>query len=543
MFFKIALLGLCTHQVLRRREPESITHAFLTIAPGALGSLYFATSLTPWTMTIAVTAYLVMLCLWVILYRLSPLHPLAEYPGPLLNKVTQLAPMWTVYTGRQHLVNHALHAKYGPIVRIGPNDISVVDVTAIASVLGGNGLPKGRYYRARQIPNAPHNIIGMYGQAHAARRKLWNRGFTPESLLSYEEHIAKHASTVVEKLRESNGQDIDLIRCYGRYDVCFRFILTLSSNNMSSRFGKSFNMLAAGDQNGIWDTLGKFAMQGAIASHVPWARTVFLALPMFSKYFMKMRNFGMGCAMQRLKSEAKVKDLWYYLSDEAGLEKTKPSVGEVGADGTFAVVAGADTTASALSSLFWFLLRDLAIYDRVQKEIDSVYVDGANPLSTARHGQLVFLSACINETLRLHPPLPTNGPRHVPEDAGGKSIAGKYIPSGTQVYLPPFSLHRDPRYFSPSPDTFIPDRWLTSNPEESPAQSAFIPFSYGPANCVGRQMAKQEMLMFASLLLQNFDFAFAPQFKGEGADAWEGKRFDFLVTTRAPLIVRVKPRA
>ena len=82
-------------------------------------------------------------------------------------------------------------------------------------------------------------------------------------------------------------------------------------------------------------------------------------------------------------------------SDEAGLENVKPSVGEVGADGTFAVVAGADTTASALASLFWFLLRNTESYDRVKKEIDSVYADGANPLSTARHGDLVFLSACM----------------------------------------------------------------------------------------------------------------------------------------------------
>ena len=123
-----------------------------------------------------------------------------------------------------------------------------------------------------------------------------------------------------------------------------------------------------------------------------------------------------------------------------------------------------------------------------------------------------------------------------------KHAPARYIPAGTQVYVPPFSLHRDPRYFSPSPDAFIPDRWLSST-GQSTSQSAFIPFSYGPANCVGRQMAKQEMLMFASVLLQTFDFTFAPSFEGEQARKWEEKRFDFLVTTRDPLIVRVKTRA
>lgn len=56
-------------------------------------------------------------------------------------------------------------------------------------------------------------------------------------------------------------------------------------------------------------------------------------------------------------------------------------------------------------------------------------------------------------------------------------------------------------------------------------------------------MAKQEMLMFASALLQTFDFAFASGFDGKQAERWEEKRFDFLVTTRDSLMVRVKARA
>ena len=85
----------------------------------------------------------------------------------------------------------------------------------------------------------------------------------------------------------------------------------------------------------------------------------------------------------------------YLQSDEAGLEKVKPSVGEVGADGTFAVVAGSDTTASALSSLFWFLLQNPKEYAKVKNEIDTVYDTGVDPLSAARHGQLVYLNACM----------------------------------------------------------------------------------------------------------------------------------------------------
>ena len=66
-------------------------------------------------------------------------------------------------------------------------------------------------YKTRQMPNAPLNIIGMHGEAHASRRKLWGRGFVPESLQSYEEHIGKHASAIVEKLKEREGEDINIV--------------------------------------------------------------------------------------------------------------------------------------------------------------------------------------------------------------------------------------------------------------------------------------------------------------------------------------------
>ena len=64
-------------------------------------------------------------------------------------------------------------------------------------------------------------------------------------------------------------------------------------------------------------------------------------------------------------------------------------------DGALAVIAGADTTASALASLFWFLIRNPNTYKRVQAEVDMVYPDHANPLSTEKHSKLVFLNACM----------------------------------------------------------------------------------------------------------------------------------------------------
>ena len=121
--------------------------------------------------------------------------------------------------------------------------------------------------------------------------------------------------------------------------------------------------------------------------------------------------------------------------------------------------------------------------------------------------------------------------------------ACRYVPPGTQVYVPPYILHRDPRFFSPAPDTFLPSRWLSTG-DGAPAgnvldRTAFIPFSYGPANCVGRQLARMEMRMVVCLLVQTFDFAFADGFDKDG---WLGTVHDHLVSTRGPLMLRLTER-
>src|ERR1700761_4137468 len=83
-------------------------------------------------------------------------------------------------------------------------------------------------------------------------------------------------------------------------------------------------------------------------------------------------------------------------ADEAGLEKEKPPLETVAADGIVAIVAASDTTASTLSSLVWFLLSKPECYRRVQQELDSVITDGDDSFDVNKHQELQFLSACMS---------------------------------------------------------------------------------------------------------------------------------------------------
>jgi hypothetical protein len=142
-----SVLGIITHLVFHQFEPDGLTVPIcvLLIEPGAL--LYALSSvsntLTLWTIAAVYALFFLSLALSITFYRLSPFHPLAQFPGPAIYKVTKLWGIWIQWQGHQHLVFKELHDKYGPFVRTGPNELSMIDLDAITSVLGPAGLPKG----------------------------------------------------------------------------------------------------------------------------------------------------------------------------------------------------------------------------------------------------------------------------------------------------------------------------------------------------------------------------------------------------------------
>ncbi|KAJ7573693.1 cytochrome P450 [Mycena floridula] len=478
--------------------------------------------------------FFVTLVTSVVSYRLSPFHPLAKFPGPTMHKITKFWSAWICWTGYQHLVNKEMHDIYGPIVRTGPNEISIIDSSAMGTVLGAGGLVKGDYYKARRDPTTSPNLLVLQGNHHARRRQLWNRGMSTEALEGYQEIISKRAQQLVNRLSSQSRSTVDLVAWLNYF-----------------AFGGGFEMLQSGGDvdNFLWlmETFGRYV---AVVCHIPWAFPAARKLPFISRHVLSLRAIGKDRALNRVQEGSKVKDLWYHLMDEAGLEKQKPTIGDIVADGSLAIIAGADTTSAALSSLFYFLLSDMKYYKRLQAEIDAAFAHGEDPLHFSRDRELPFLTACINETLRLQPPVPTNGPRQVLPGTGGKMISGRFIPEGTQVWMPPFARQRSPEYFHPSPDHFVPERWLRQDDAGSDLESdsdfirhnlrAFAPFSFGPSNCVGKNLATCQILLTTCALMQRFEFSFAEDFDSHN---WLSGIQDFFVTVRKPLLVDVKARS
>lgn len=155
------------------------------------------------------------------------------------------------------------------------------------------------------------------------------------------------------------------------------------------------------------------------------------------------------------------------------------------------LLAGRDTTASLLSNLFFMLSRRPDIYSKLADEIRSTAAtpDQAPSLEDLR--SMKYLRACINESLRLHPPIPRNSREALkdttlPVGGGSDGTAPILVPQGTQVGYQVFSMHRRKDVYGEDADDFVPERWTERNLRPG---WAFLPFNGGPRICIGQQFA------------------------------------------------------
>lgn len=513
--------------------PPLVLSSLLVLYGNSLCAAFGISSLT-FTFTIIAST---------VLYRISPFHPLARVRGPIMCKITKLWFAGIAMGGKQHLVLKELHQRYGDVVRIGPNELSFCDKSAILPMLGTKGMPKGHWWDGRLPENkAVRPLLAIRDpEEHSRRRRIWNRAFSADALKEYNTVVRDRLTQLVEIFTDNNGRSVDLSDWMGRfmYDVMNDIV-----------FGGGVELMRDGDKDGLYAMVNDYLPTALLMAHVPWIGELSLWIPGFATKVKKFRAYAVNCAITRKLHGSPRKDIFYHLIDEAGLEAVPPSLVQVISDASGAIVAGSETSSTALCNLFWLLLCNPIAYSRLQVEIDSL---GPNVQDCDAQKGLVYLNACINETLRLFPAVLSGSSRAPRIGSGGQSIGDQFVPEGTAVAVHSYTLHRDPRYFSPSPDSFIPERWLSTDERRAlkPGmftsidkfihdESAFIPFSIGPAACAGKRLAYQEMRMVICTLMTRFDLNFE---EGFDARSWEDNLCDYFITRRGKLPVVFLPRS
>jgi len=194
------------------------------------------------------------------------------------------------------------------------------------------------------------------------------------------------------------------------------------------------------------------------------------------------------------------------------------------------LIAGHETTASALTWGLFELAQNPELMGRLQKEVDSVMGDRELPTyEDIKNMELVRLT--VAESLRMYPEPPLLIRRALDEDTlpGGASGQETKVLRGMDFFVSIYNLQRDEKYW-PNANTFDPDRfkrkysnpdipgWAGYDPEkwkgqlyptETACDYAFLPFGAGPRKCVGDAFAMLEGSVALAMVVRGFDFTFA----------------------------------
>ncbi|KAM5232718.1 cytochrome P450 4F2 isoform 2-T3 [Hipposideros larvatus] len=203
-----------------------------------------------------------------------------------------------------------------------------------------------------------------------------------------------------------------------------------------------------------------------------------------------------------LKAKAKTKmldfiDVLLMSKDEDGKELSDE---DIRAEADTFMFEGHDTTASGLSWVLYNLAKHPEYQERCRQEVQELLRDREPPeIEWDDLAQLPFLTMCIKESLRLHPPV-TVVSRCCTEDITLPD--GRVIPKGVTCLISIFGTHHNPLVW-PDPEIYDPFRFDPENiKKRSPL--AFIPFSAGPRNCIGQIFAMTEMKAVLALTLMRF---------------------------------------
>jgi len=159
--------------------------------------------------------------------------------------------------------------------------------------------------------------------------------------------------------------------------------------------------------------------------------------------------------------------------------------------------AGSDTIAFTLSVIFVLLTVHPTYQQKLREEGDTSFDDKTYTCAKPQP----LLDAIISEALRLYPPVTFFTQRATP--TSGFTIGDVHIPPDTVLSVATYQLQHDPRNFV-NPDDFIPERWA-SRPEVVLNKEAFLPFSVGPYNCVGRGLAWMELRSVISRTVHSYE--------------------------------------
>ncbi|KAK1996389.1 cytochrome P450 [Colletotrichum falcatum] len=469
-------------------------------------------------------------------------HPLRHYPGPLLWRFSPVPKSLYLLMGKYAAKAREIHETYPGAVRVAPNELSYIQPQAWKDIMSRplkSEMPKDiRFFGGENFGR--DSIVTARPEDHIRQRRIFTHAFSNGALRAQEPLLAGHADQMVAAMgrigrRDGAGGRVNIVDLYNfcTFDVMAELT-----------FGEPLGLLQReGYIPWVSNLLAglKFVIWGLVLLEIPALGPLVQAVTAapLRRQAQAHTDFAGELVDRRLARAGHAKpDIWSFVLRHQhsgdGDERVRGlSRREMHANAATFMAAGTETTATVLSGTTFHLLRTPRALALLTREIRDRFARSED-ISVAGLAGIPYLRAVLMEGLRMHNPGGAGMPRIVPR--GGAEICGDVIPEGTLVSVNPYAAFTHPDNWA-RPTEFIPERWLhPEDPEwKDDKRDVHEPFSYGPRNCIGKNLAWMELRLFLTKTLWHYDLELCP-----GMEDWAVQKC-YLTWEKGPLMVKLTP--
>ncbi|PGH08723.1 hypothetical protein AJ79_05914 [Helicocarpus griseus UAMH5409] len=437
---------------------------------------------------------------------------LRSIPGPFLAKLTDIYRLLLVRTGSAQEHHLRLHQRYGPLVRLGPNNVSVGSPAAIPILYNTRTrFPKSAFYPV--MGNVAHGkvvptIFSTRDEfVHEMMKRPIAQVYAMTNLKTYEPLVESTEAFFFEKLEkladERRAFDLGTWLHWFATDVI-----------MEITFGKRFGFLEREeDVDDILKTIERRFRYVATTCQMPWLDKLLHKNPLVGIFAKQRASPVLKFALERIAERKKERQghpekrgqQRDFLARFLDIKEGNPSIPDFWIISWCQqnVQAGSDSTAITLTAVIYYLLRNPDSMTTLLAELDNVDLPSPVPWDLAH--KLPYLDSCIKEALRMTPAIGIPLERVVP--AGGIQLCGKYFQEGTVLGVNAWVVHQDKEVYGKDAALWRPGRWIeASEVHKKEMERALFAFGGGSRVCLGRNISYLEMYKVVPELLTRFKF-------------------------------------
>ncbi|PQE20159.1 isotrichodermin C-15 hydroxylase protein [Rutstroemia sp. NJR-2017a BBW] len=443
------------------------------------------------------------------------LHPLRGYPGPKLWAASNIPISYWRLRGCLPYKIKELHDKYGSVVRVAPIYLDYNSSTAWEQIYGFAKNGKGNFpkdLKDRTLKGERVNITRLVAgtEDHRRLRRLQSHMFSDKALASQESLIQVYTDQFVNGLIKFSSKSTDHSINLGHW---YNFATFDVIGDLA--FGEPFGCLQTGVLHPWIDLIFKmFKISNFISEarkYPPIGPLLLLLTPASIRDKLQHhRDLAREKAERRMATETDRPDFMTYILRHNDAENGMTPE-EIKENANILILAGSETTATLLNGLTYFLLQNPTTLNNLTLELRNKF-KSRSELTLLALASCKYLNAVLEEGLRMYPPVPINLPRLSPPS--GTTIEEKYVPGGVTIGVSQWAANYATSNFH-DPYSFHPERWLNAEQFARDDKKARQPFSFGPANCIGKNLAYAEMRVLLANLVWGFNLE-----AGEGADTW-----------------------